>query len=105
MNQFTPLNTFLAGLSYAGRNPSKQEYLDGSPAQKRAIIARWEEIRAKQVQSDADWHDWAMAAARLGWASDQERAPVREFEQESAQSQWLRGAERVGPDTSEDQGL
>src|SRR5688572_4724144 len=96
---FQILGQALASLSYAGRNPSWLEYAEGSPAEQRAIIARWLEIQ-KAGLSD----DWAAAVGRYGRALSMQRAKPVETEMESAQSQWSRG-EQPGPDTAEDQGL
>ncbi len=39
-------------LKYAGRNPSMAEYSNASPAEKRAIVRRWQEIeRAEKLDA------------------------------------------------------
>lgn len=94
----------LTDLQFVGRNPSWLEYEIGSPAERRAILARWQEIRDQPILREADWSEWTKAAARLGRAHDLTKAPSKEPEQESAQSRFLRG-EIPGADTNEDQGL
>jgi hypothetical protein len=93
----TALFERLTELSYAGRNPTWAEYEQGSPSERRAILSRWLEIQKGPLCDD-----WAAAVGRYGRALAKKPAEV---EHESAQAMFLRGAETIGPDTSEDQGI
>lgn len=51
MNAPLTISDAFAALSFAGRNPSWAEFEKASPAERRAILARWNEIIAGPVQS------------------------------------------------------
>lgn len=57
----------LCAARYAGRNPSKKEYETESPAGKRAIYARWIEIRSSIPKTDADMMEIATAGGRYNF--------------------------------------
>ena len=64
-----------AGLQYRNSNPTWKEYEAESPAGKRAIIARWFEIKSSQPNSLAEFADWGAALGR--WGRAQEQNPPR----------------------------
>lgn len=100
----------LASISVAGRNPSWFEYEIGSPAERRAILERWSSLRGRwEACSDEDQASANNNYLRAVMAPDfvpeiKQYRPKIEAELETAQEQFLRGAD-VGPDTNEDQGL
>ena len=58
-----------AALRFKDRCPSWNEYETGSPAEQRAIIERWSEIRLSQPQTDAQWAEWTAAVGRSNRAA------------------------------------
>jgi len=74
MNTALALANTLAAVAIAGRNPDWQEFENSSPADQRAIVARWREIVATNPKSldDEWWNDnWPRAYGRLHRAHDQ----------------------------------
>lgn len=97
----------LVSLSYVGRCPSYKEYVEGSPAEQRAIRERWQQLfRTAQPGSD----DFNQASRNLQrslpplYLIDNKNPCDRDEGEFSAQERFERGMTPAG-DTSEDQGL
>jgi len=58
----------LAQLAVANRNPSWLEYKHSSPAEQRAIVARWKEIASAPAGSFDDISDYAKVNFKIALA-------------------------------------
>jgi hypothetical protein len=103
------LGTAIASLSYSGRNPSWLEYAEGSPAERRAILSRWSEIKFQKgtlnPEGKAAFDNYCRAVTAPDFVPDvQPYRPRIVGEDFAAQERFERGMTPAG-DTSEDTGL
>jgi hypothetical protein len=110
MNVAAAFGQALASLSYAGRNPSWREYAEGSPAERRAILSRWNEIRFERgnasEEGKAAFENYCRAVTAPDFVPDiQPYRPAVAVEYESAQERWDRGEYPIGPNNQDDEGL
>ena len=107
---FHAFNQALASIPLQGRCPSFKEYEEGSPAERRAILSRWSDIKFEKGTTNPEgrlaFENYCRAVTAPDFVPDiQPYRAVVPGEYESAQERWSRGEEVIGPDSPDDAGL
>lgn len=77
------LNDAICTAQYADRFPTFAEYEEGSPAERRAIMSRWQEIFNRQHNNWIEFGEGAQALGRWCRALRESRAAVSRVEDEA----------------------